>query len=445
MNWLGFTPQDWQTVFWIILVGVVCNAACAILGCYLVLRRLSLLGDAISHAVLPGVALGFAASGKLTGWPILLGALAVGFLTAFLIQTLHSFGRVPEDASIGAVFTSLFAVGVILISVFFRHTDLDPGCVLYGQIEFAALVREPVLGLDWELPLVLRTLMPTLVATVVFVLVLWKELKICAFDPELATAMGYKANLIHYLLMGMVAVVTVAALEAVGVILVVAMLIVPAAAAHLLTDRLAWMLVWAVAIGTLAAVGGTVGAQYLNTNSAGMMAVAAGVLFLLAVFLAPRHGLVSKALHNLALSVRIAAEDVIALLYRLEEKAAGSEGADGLSRGECLQAAGRGLPALLAVPRLRHRGEIQRGADGRFRLTPQGRRLAQLLVRSHRLWETYLGEHFELPLDHLHEPASRVEHFISPGLQEELSEELHRPQRDPHGQPIPPSPSQSGS
>ncbi len=425
------------TIFWMTTVGVICNAACALLGCYLVLRRLSLIGDAISHAVLPGVVLGFLVSGKVVGPPILIGAMAVGFLTAFLIQTLNRFGQVPEDAATGAVFTSMFALGVILLSVFAKKVDLDTECVLYGEIERAAFDRVPLWGLGLEVPLVLRSLVPALIAAIVFVFVLWKELKISAFDPELATSMGFNAVVIHYLLMGMVAVVTVAALESVGAILVVAMLIVPAATAQLLTDRLSAMLVCAVCVGALAAFGGSLGAVWLNTNGAGMMAVVAGLLFALAVFFAPHHGLISKAIHRLELSTRIASEDIVAWLYRQEEKA---ERFEGLSRKECLESTSGGLAAWLAIPRLSQRGEIEQTPEGPIKLTRKGRDLAQALVRSHRLWEVYLQENFDLPLDHLHESASRVEHYIDTDLQEEMSQALNRPELDPHGQPIPPGP-----
>src|SRR5262249_23142763 len=144
MTWLGFSSQDWSVILWIIAVGVVCNASCALLGCFLVLRRLSLVGDAISHAVLPGIVLGFLVSGHTLGWPILIGAALAGFLAAIVIQSLQNWAHVPEDASMGAVFTSLFAVGVILLSSLAGHVDLDPSCVLYGQIELAAANLTPM-------------------------------------------------------------------------------------------------------------------------------------------------------------------------------------------------------------------------------------------------------------------------------------------------------------
>jgi Mn-dependent DtxR family transcriptional regulator len=306
---------------------------------------------------------------------------------------------------------------------------------LYGLIEFARWNTIEIGGV--EIPQALPTLGIALAATLFLVTLFWKEFKIVSFDPDLATATGISALFFHYLLMTMVAGVTVAAFEAVGSILVVAMLIVPAATAHLLTDRLGWMMIWSVAVGTLSAILGYAGDRAFQTGVAPMMAVAAGGQFALAVIFSPRHGVLSKAWHNLALAVRIAGEDILATLYRREESllAAGSE-AEGLKVGTS-QATQGDFWARLALPRLRHRGDV-RIDRGVVSLTQQGKERAQSLVRSHRLWEAYLGEHFQLPLDHLHEPAERIEHFIGPELQAQLAAEVQS-HRDPHGRAIPPT------
>ncbi|HYT95236.1 MAG TPA: metal ABC transporter permease [Gemmataceae bacterium] len=412
-----------------ILVALVCSIPCALLGCYLVLRRLSLLGDAISHAVLPGIALAFLLSGQISGLPIVVGAMALGILTGLLTQTVERYAKVPEDASMGVVFTSLFALGVILLSQrSLVEKDLDTNCVLYGLIEFTG--DDYFVAWGVKVPVALRTLVPVFVLTLAFVLLLWKELKIASFDPALATAMGINAPLIHYLLMAMVAGVTVASFEAVGSILVVAMLIVPAACAHLLTDRLGPMMVWAAGVAAVSSVLGYVFAAALDTSMAGMMAVVAGVQFLLAVLLAPRHGVLSKVLRNWRLALRIAAEDVLARLYRAEERGRGEEALP--------RAVAPSLTRRLAVRELQRTGQIRTDTAGTMQLTEAGRRRAESLVRSHRLWEAYLGENFELPLDHLHEPAERMEHYVGPALQKELEAELRRPDVDPHGRPIPP-------
>ncbi|MFQ5735177.1 MAG: metal ABC transporter permease, partial [Planctomycetaceae bacterium] len=380
---------------WTMSVGIVGNACCAILGCYLVLRRMSLLGDAISHAILAGIAGAFLLTGSIAPLPMFLGALTVGLLTAFLTQTLSSLGRVPEDSSMGVVFTSLFALGVIIISSdAMQNTHLDD-CVLVGLLDTVSLDTARIGGLT--MPRTLITLVPMLAATLLFVTVFWKELKIASFDPHLATSMGLSAAVVHYLLMGMVAATTVASLKAVGAIVVIAMLIVPAATAHLLTDRLGLMMVFAVIAGTTSAIFGCLWARWADSNAAGMMAVVAGLQFGVTVILAPRYGLASKAAHNLRLALRIVSEDVIAMLYRREETSATQTPGVAASPGECRRAAGGGLLAHIAVPLLRRRGQLVQQADGALSLSATGRRVGESLVRSHRLWETYLDEHFDLP------------------------------------------------
>ena len=421
-----------EAALWTIGVGILTNASCAILGCYLVLRRMSLLGDAISHSILPGIALAYLLAGR-NPLAMFAGAMAMGLATTLLTQSLHALGKVPEDASMGVVFTSLFAIGVILITNVAPRVDLDPGCVLYGLIEFVPLNTVQIAGL--EVPRVLPTLAAALGLTLLLVVLFWKEFKIVSFDPALATAMGISALAFHYLLMALVAGVTVAAFEAVGSVLVVAMLIVPAAAAHLLTDRLDWMMVWAVVIGAISAVAGYACDRLFHTGVAPMMAVACGVQFAAAVVLAPRHGMLSKAWHNLALAVRIAGEDILATLYRREEALAQAGAADTTAELAVSQATHGGLWAWLALPRLWRRGDV-RLRGGLLTLTERGKELAKSLIRSHRLWEAYLGEHFQLPLDHLHEPAERIEHFIGPELQSQLAAEVQS-RRDPHGREIP--------
>jgi len=432
--------RDFLAPLWTIAVGIVSNASCAILGCYLVLRRMSLLGDAISHAVLPGIVFGFLLSGTITGLPIFLGAMAIGVLTSASVHAVTSLGRVSEDTGLGIVFTSLFAWGVILIP---PHADLDPNCVLYGDIVTAAIDPRTIGGITLPRPLI--TLVPTLAVVLLFVLVLWKELKLVAFDAPLAQAMGFRVNIVHYLLMAMVSAVTVASFESVGSILVVAMLIVPAATAALLSERLSGMMAWAVAIGATSAVFGYLVSVPLATSVAGSMAVVAGLQFALAVFLSPRSGLFSRWLRNRSLAVRIAAEDVLARLYRQEERGQGSgfrvqdsEKEVALHRPEV---GGRtGLVGWLARRRMLRLGYVRYDRVGDWQLTESGRAAARSLVRAHRLWESYLDTHFDLPRDHLHEAAEHMEHFLGSELQRELAAELADRATDPHGKAIPPSP-----
>jgi hypothetical protein len=226
----------------------------------------------------------------------------------------------------------------------------------------------------------------------------------------------------------------VASFESVGAILVVAMLIVPPATASLLSGRLVWMMGWAVAIGATSAVFGYLLAMALNTSVAGAMAVVAGGQFLAVVLLAPRSGLVSRWIRNKSLAVRIAAEDVLARLYRQEES-----GQVPGNRGQGTGTGGPGLVSRFSRWWILWRGLVRVEQGGGLALTDAGRSSARSLVRAHRLWESYLDTHFDLPRDHLHEAAERMEHYLGEKLQEELAAELADRQVDPHGKLIPPA------
>lgn len=325
MTWLAMDT-------WIVVVGGLCAVACALPGCFLVLRQMSMMGDAISHAVLPGLAGGFLMmiavsdagwvaefSPALADWlqaadprhPLVMfvGAALVGILTAVFTQWINGFGRVDRGAAMGIVFTTLFAVGLLLITQADKYmVDLDADCVLYGAIETTPLdtLRVGLFGWSFDAPRAAVVLGIVLMINLVVILALYKELRLSAFDPELATTLGINANVMHYLLMTMVAITAVAAFEAVGSIIVIAMLIVPAATAYLLTDRLGVMLLLSVVIGAIAAPMGHLGAITLppmigfrDTNTAGMMAGALGLLFALAWLFSPTHGLVPRKLRRI--------------------------------------------------------------------------------------------------------------------------------------------------
>lgn len=435
---------DWSIDGWIVLVGVLSAGSCALLGNYLVLRRMSLMGDAISHAVLPGLAIGFLLSHSRSAWPMFLGAVIVGALTALMTETIRRFGKVEHGAAMGVVFSVLFAVGLVLIRQAADHVDLDPGCVLYGNI-----AQVPLDAIGGTMPPVVRNLTVVFVLNVAFVVLFYKELKICAFDSALATAQGIPASAMHYALMIMVAVTTVANFEAVGSILVIAMLIVPAATAHLLTNRLGVMILLSVAVSMVAAVSGHVAAfmgpgwiglgEGMAVNTAAMIAVMTGALFAGALLLAPEYGLLGRVHHRLSLARRILCDDILGLLYRWEELR--PRHGEPMPCGELLAAVGGGWLSRWALRTLERANEIKRSprsnSDDDMTLTKAGLAHAARLIRSHRLWESYVHRHFDLPLDHLHMPAERVEHFITPAMDERLREHLTDPPLDPHGRSIP--------
>ncbi len=444
---MGTLEWNWWNDGSILLVGALGAGSCAMLGVFLVLRRMSLMGDAISHAVLPGLAIAFLVTQSRTAWPMFVGAVLAGALTALLTQAIARYGKVEHGAAMGVAFSILFAIGLLLLSQKgVKKVDLDPACVLYGNIVDIGLDAE----VDEAVPAAAWNIMAVFGLVVLFVAAFFKELKLAAFDPTLATTLGVNASLMHYLLMIMVAVTAVASFEAVGSILVIAMLIVPAAAAHLLTDRLGVMIGLSLFLAAASAVLGHVFAFYgpgwlglerVETfETSALMAVMTGVFFAAAITLSPRHGVIAKAVHRIRLSLNIIREDMLGLVYRWQEIR--PDGGRPIRRAEVLEAVGNSALTRLALGSLFRRNELTSQRDAAnggavLALTPTGRRRASQLVRSHRLWESYLARHFQLPPDHLHMPAERMEHFLTPGMTSELDSELTTPRRDPHGRDIP--------
>lgn len=415
---------------WTIALATCCALACALPGVFLVLRRMSMLGDAISHAILPGLAAAFILSGtRDVGW-MLLGAGCTGLLTAWASSALARFGRVPHDAAMGVVFTTLFALGVLLISLVARDVDLDPGCILYGQAELAAIDTTSIAGIS--LPRTFPQLALAAGLNALLIAIFYKELKITSFDPALAITLGISSPLVHAGLMTAVSATTVVSFEAVGAVLVVSMLIAPGATAQLLTTRLPRMLVLAGVSAIISAVAGYLLALAFNTNMAGMMSVVAGVQFVLALVFAPKDGLVPRGVRRLLLSFRIAREDVLGALYRAHEA----------NEAASLRPATGGQSAMhtLACAQLRLRGYIapapRNSTNAEHVLTPAGLAKARRIISSHRLWETFLAERLGLPVDHVHEPSERMEHFVTPEIERSLREEFEG-RKDPQGKEIP--------
>jgi manganese/zinc/iron transport system permease protein len=276
------------------LVGGFVAASCALVGTFLVLRRMALLGDAISHAVLPGIVIAFLLTGSRAALPMVLGASVLGVVTVFLVGVLTRSRRLYEDTSIGVVFPALFSVGVILVSRYASQVDLDLDCVLHGEIGLAPL-DTLVIGGQSVGSKALWVTGGTLLLNLALVLLLYKELKIASFDPDLAAALGFSPLLVHYVLMSAVSVTVVGSFESVGAILVVAMLVVPAATAYLFTNRLSTMLFLAVGIGVASSSAGYNFARWYDCSIAGAMAAAAGGFFVLGLLLSPRNGLIARA------------------------------------------------------------------------------------------------------------------------------------------------------
>ncbi|MBM7571637.1 metal ABC transporter permease [Aquibacillus albus] len=281
---------------WIILTGSLVGLTCGVTGSLLVLRKMSMIADAISHTVLLGIVGAFFVSQSLNGLPMLIGAGVVGILTAFFVESLHSSG-VQSDAAIGVVFTSLFALGVVLISFIGDQVHLDTKHALMGEITFVPWNTLQINGVNYG-PIAVWMLGIVLILNLFLIWIFYKEIKISTFDPQYAKLIGVPVVFVHYLLMTMVSLSTVASFDSVGAILVVAMLIVPGATAYLLTDRFFPLLLLSGGIGILSALIGYGFAAYWNVSVSGSMASASGVLFLFAFLFSPKHGVIVRKIKN---------------------------------------------------------------------------------------------------------------------------------------------------
>ncbi|NIP86726.1 MAG: hypothetical protein GTO03_14660 [Planctomycetales bacterium] len=413
--WLRpFSERWWMETVCSMLVGV----ACGVVGCYVVLRRMALIGDALSHAVLPGVVIALLVTRSAGIVGLLLGALLAGLVTAVLVNLVSRFSRTKEDSSIGIVFTALFALGIILISAMPRAVHFDLKCFLFGD------------------PLAVGTADLTLMAIVcptvlLIVAVLYHPLKLASFDPVVAAAMGVPVMGLHYLLMGMLSATVVAGLKTTGVVLVVALIITPASAAYLFSNRLGGMMLLAGTFGALAALAGMTLSFVTNWPSGATMVLFATAIFVAALLLSPTQGVLTSSLHRWRIRRHVESEDLLKGLYH-----SATDSGQWCPVEEVAEAA-RMTPARVArVARQMLREGLVQTAPGQLALTPAGWARAVEMVRAHRLWESYLSEEANLAPEDVHDEAERLEHAHH--LADELARTLGHPQRDPHGEVIPP-------
>lgn len=274
------------------LIASLVAIACAIPGVFLVLRKMALISDAISHAILPGIVVGFFITHDLSSPLLIILAALTGILTVFLVEFIQKTGLVKEDTAIGLVFPALFSIGVILIAQNANDVHLDIDSVLLGELAFAPFDRFVFFDTDIG-PKSLWVIGSILIITLSLLLAFFKELKISTFDVGLASALGFSPTLLHYGLMSVASVTTVGAFDAVGAILVVALTIAPAATAYLLTKDLKRMIFISVGFGVFSAISGYWFAHFLDASISGSIASVLGFVFLCVFLFAPETGMIS--------------------------------------------------------------------------------------------------------------------------------------------------------
>lgn len=416
MEFWTYVSTPW--VFRALIASCLVGLSCGVLGVFIVLRRMSMIGDALSHSILPGVVFAFLIFGYNAGG-FFLGAVVAGIITALGITWAEHGVKTKGDAAIGIVFTAMFSIGVIGISWLSQsegvHLDLKD--FLFGN----------VLGVSNEdLWLTLAISMYVIFMIVVF----YRALFISTFQPMIAAAMGVPVTFIHYMIMILLSFTVVSALQTVGVILVVALLITPASTALLWTDRLKYVLVLSAVFGIASSVLGLAMAIILDSPPGPVMVLVATVLYIFSAVFAYRKGLLYKYLRRIKLNQRIYKEDIIKSIFRHEnEKPNPADIAEKLNLSE--------TKVRRYIQGLMRKGVITQ-IQPHLELSQAGEIMALKLIRAHRLWETYLVDKLHLSPDQIHDEAENYEHFLSDELLDEVDELLGSPESDPHGSPIPP-------
>lgn len=398
--------------------GSMVAVVCGVVGCLVILRRMSFLGDALSHAMIAGVAGGYLFMKLIFGIEayapaMLLGSLIAAVLTVALIGFVSRLSRIKEDTAIGIMYTGVFAGGVVLVSIF-RH---------YIHIDLMHFIMGDVLGVA-DIDLWTSGLTSALVLSVI--ILFFRHFQLSSFDPVMAASIGMPVLLLDYALTTCVSLVVVSAVSMVGVILVVGLLITPAATAYLLSDRLDRMMWLAAFFGVSSVIGGLYLCVWLDSAGGGAIMLFSTLQFLAVLIAAPRYGLMARWLQLHRMVPQQIAEDILGLLVRRGKTAV----------EEIRRELSQHRKTVQAIKNLSAQG-LLRIAEGMVTLTEAGHKEATRILRAHRLWETYL-RHVGTPEPEIHSKAHELEHMRDEGAILYIDDLLGHPVKDAKGKEIPP-------
>jgi ABC-type Mn2+/Zn2+ transport system permease subunit/Mn-dependent DtxR family transcriptional regulator len=416
-------PLQYEFMQRAVVESVFIGVTCGLVGAFIMLRRMSLIGDALAHAVLPGVIIGFMIAGK-GQVAMFIGAVTAGLITSLMIGFINRNSRIKEDTSIGVMFTGAFALGVLLVSQL-KNVHIDLTSYLFGDI----------LGVSND-DLILSGIIAVVV--IVSILLFYKQLLVTSFDPTMAAVLGISTGLVHYFLMSLLSMTIVASLQSVGLILVVAMLITPSATAYLLTDRLPKMLMLSVFFAVFTALVGLLGSYHLNFASGASMVVFATVVFLLALVFSPSQGVLVKYFRRRKVAEEHLSQDVLKMIYKkCYDINKVKSLRENISFDELALWIGSPVQKLRKIISGLQNDGVVTVDDNNICLTPIGEKLSLRIIRSHRLWESYLINEKILSDNNIHADAEETEHVLTEELLDEIDKKLGYPQYDPHGSPIP--------
>ncbi|WP_207430557.1 iron chelate uptake ABC transporter family permease subunit [Sabulibacter ruber] len=424
-----FLSMSDANVRFVTIGSVLLAASSAVVGCFTVLRKRALVGDAVAHAVLPGVCLAFILTGEKNPLILLLGSFLTGWLSLIIIDFISANSRIKEDTAIGLVLSVFFGIGILfLTSIQHSGNENQSGLdkFLFGSA--AALVGQDLITFGAVALLLL-----------ICVTLLYKEFKLLSFDPAYARTIGLPVRGLELLLTTLTVLAVVVGIQSVGVVLMSAMLITPAAAARFWTDRLGAMVIIAA---SMSAFCGATGA-FVSFTAPAMptgpwIVMLLSMLALLSFMFAPKKGILARYLLQRRIRKQMARENILKTLFHLGEDT--GEYSHSYSKKQIKQRRRQPLFQMKSsMQELRRKNLIRKGPEG-WSLTEAGKKEAQRVVRLHRLWELYLTEYLQVASDHVHEDAETIEHVLTPELEQRLEELLNHPTADPHQSSIPQQP-----
>jgi manganese/zinc/iron transport system permease protein len=411
---------------YVVLGSILLTASSAIVGSFTFLNKRSLVGDAIAHAVLPGICLGFILSGTKNPIALIIGAFITGWLSLVIIEYIDRKTRIKEDTAIGLILSVFFGIGILMLTVIQKsgnaaQSGLDT--FLFGKA--AALV-----GSD------LYVFLAVAIILLITVFLLFKEFALLAFDKDYARSIGLPVNGIQLVLTSLIVLAVVIGIQAVGVVLMAAILITPAAAARFWTDKIKVMFLLASVFGAISGLSGA----YISYIAPAMptgpwIVVVISVIAFISFFLAPRRGIISRLARQRRIRKNINEENVLKIFYQLGEQE--KNFFIPYSTDSLIARRWYDQDALITIlKRLRRQGYLVPVGET-WKLTEEGKTRAQRVVKNHRLWELYLTTYMKIAPDHVHEDAETIEHLLTPELEAELEHILNYPKVDPHQSEIP--------
>ncbi|MEQ8904173.1 iron chelate uptake ABC transporter family permease subunit [Ekhidna sp.] len=423
---IEFFSFKYPNIKYVVFGTILLSISSAVVGCFTFIKKKSLVGDVISHAVLPGICISFMVSGSKDPFLLIIGAFISGWVSILVMDAIIQNTKIKEDAATGLSLSVFFGVGILLMT-YIQHSGnasqsgLDT--FLFGKA--AALIGKDLLAFSIIAVIVLLT-----------VFFFYKEFKLISFDPQFARVIGLPIKRLEMILTSITVLAVVTGIQAVGVVLMAAMLITPAAAARFWTNRLSYMILLASIFGAFSGISGA----FISYSAPSMptgpwMVMVLSIIALISFFFAPGKGIVIRQWRRFSIRRQLLEENLLKAFYRI-----GENSGDHFSQVavDDIQLVRNFSPAQLAkgLRKLRINGYVERN-NGTWFLTNEGFEKGKRITRLHRLWELYLTKYLRIAPDHVHEDADTIEHVITPELEARLEKLLEYPTSDPHESTIP--------